>query len=292
MAKPAKENIQPDTKSSFRLKYSLIKCMDSPWHFHEEYELLYIIKGHGTRIVGNHVSEYGNGDMVFMGSNIPHVWKNPDSFYDPGKKKKDVEVICLQFNEKAFGNNFFHIPEMELVRQLLKKSGKGISIEGETKQQIAELLRQMLSCEYVNRFVLLMEVLNKLATSREYKLLSSVSYSHYSFHSETDRLEKVFSYVSKNFKSEINLSEVAEHVGMSETGFCKFFKKTTLKNFTAYLNEVRINYACQLLQNDKYSVSQIMFKCGFKNFSHFNKTFKKLRKCTPMQYKIQFRNTI
>ncbi|MDI9342158.1 MAG: AraC family transcriptional regulator [Sediminibacterium sp.] len=292
MAKPAKEIIQPDKKSSFRLKHSIIASMDSAWHFHEEYELLYIVKGYGHRIIGNHITDYRSGDMVFIGPNTPHVWKSPDHFYTSKKKSDTVEVICLQFNEHAFGSDFFSIPEMEHINTVLKKSRKGLSLTGETRNKISKILWRMLMCKDVERLILLMELLKILSRSTDYKTLSSVTYSSYSFHSETDRLEKVVHYTSKNFRNNISLNEISAHIGMSEAGFCKFFKKTTLKNFTEYLNEIRINHACQLLQNDKYSVVQVMHECGFRSLSHFNKTFKKQSKYTPLKYKALFRKTI
>ncbi len=259
--------------------------MDSPWHFHEEFELLYIIKGYGKRIVGNNVSNFENNDMVFMGPNLPHVWKSPEEYYLPKKTAKDVEVICLQFNEQAFGEFFFNIPEMEPIKKLFKESSKGLCITGKVRDKIAHKLREMVTSEYINRFIGLMEILKILSEANEYTTLSTVSYSNYSFHSESDRLEKALNYISANYKKDISLGEIASFCSMSETGFCRYFKKTTLKSFTTYLNELRVNNACILLQEDKLSISQIIYECGFRTLSNFNKVFKSKMKMIPTDYR-------
>jgi AraC-like DNA-binding protein len=101
-------------------------------------------------------------------------------------------------------------------------------------------------------------------------------------------IKKVLEHVSENFKNQIRLDDVAQLANMSESAFSRYFKKRTRKTFSNFLTDIRIEYACKMLQNDKLSISQIAFDSGFYNLSNFNRQFKAIKKITPLAYRMNY----
>lgn len=236
------------------------------------------------RFVGDCISSFSSGDMVFLGPNLPHVWRNPDAYYAATKTETDVEAICLQFDYDAFGKGFFDIPEMSSIKKLLILSKRGLRILGHAHSEIATCLVEMLESGSFPRLLSLLHVLSVLASTKEVEALTHPSFTYSNYRQAHERMGRVFEYISNNYKNNITLEEVSKQARMSKAGFCKHFKKTTLKTFVQYLNEVKINYASQLLQEDNLTISEICFKTGFNNLSYFNRTFKSITGKTPKEY--------
>lgn len=87
-----------------------------------------------------------------------------------------------------------------------------------------------------------------------------------------------------HFKEEIRIEEVADLASMSYSGFCRYFKNRTKKNFSHFVNEIRIGYACKRLIESDISVSSVCYESGFNNLANFNKQFKNIVKTTPYQF--------
>ena len=68
-----------------------VPYFNTPFHFHPECELVYILEGTGKRIVGDSVEVFGPGDLVFLGSNISHVWYSDEEF----KASKDLHSRAI-----------------------------------------------------------------------------------------------------------------------------------------------------------------------------------------------------
>ncbi len=292
MPKPLKENLSKDPQSSIRLKHSNIVNLDSPWHYHAHYELFYVIKSSGRRFVGDNISNFTDGDLVFLGSNLPHLWKNPEHYYSKEFKEKNVEAICLQFDRNAFGESFFDIPEMVNIRKMLESANRGICIKGEAKDAVIKLLLAMLNQNPYEKFISLMDILSVISFSKENEPLATIAFTNSYYHPTQERMSKVFEFIANNYKRNISLEEVAAYAGMSKAGFCRHFKSSTIKTFVEYLNEVKINYACRLIVDQDLNISEVSYECGFNNISYFNRTFKSIIGCTPSEYKNKFNNLL
>lgn len=281
--KPLKENIQSDSMQSFRVKHTHLPFLDSPWHYHSDYELFYILKSNGKRIVGDSIESFKEGDMVFMGPNLPHIWKNGEAYYqnDPSV---EAEAVVVQFKEGAFGEGFFQLPEMQAIKSLFKLAKRGLKIEGSTHKILAEELLLIPKLNSVNRFRSLMKMLDILSLSADLTPIATKSFEKVYFDSGSEKVNKVFEYVANNFRQNIKLDEIAVVANMSKTAFCRYFKLRSLKTFTEYLNEVRINYACKLLIENQLSISEIAFECGFNSPTYFTRQFKSVKKLTPKEY--------
>lgn len=289
--KPIKENIQSDLLHSFRVNYAKLPFLDSPWHFHSDFELFYNIKGNGKRFVGDSIENFYEGDMVLIGANLPHVWKNGKEYYQENPNYR-AEAIVVQFKEDSFGDSFFQIPEMQSIKSLLENSKRGLRILGETHTHISSELYKLVNLEGVARFNKLIYVLDILSRSKELMPLATKSFERCIRADRADSINKVFEYVANSFRKDIQLIEVARVASMSKTAFCRFFKKRTSKTFFQYLNEVRVNYACKLLIEDRLSIAEISYECGFNSPSYFIRQFKNIKKQTPkgfiMTYKRNF----
>ncbi|MEY2792525.1 MAG: Xylan 1,4-beta-xylosidase, partial [Bacteroidota bacterium] len=259
---------------------------DVPYHFHAELELTLIISGKGKRFVGNQVSDFGPGDLVLLGQNVPHCWQNYRENLLIEEDPKGSQALVIQFHKDFLGSEYLEKQEFQFIKKLLEKAQSGLSIIGPTQDRIA---REMLVLKELNPFPRLLSFLNILhILSISSADLHPIDPSEIKFDlSKTDleRINKVYAYVIANYTQEVHLDEVAHLANMTETAFCRYFKKTTQKTFVELVTEFRIKHACQLLRNTSKSMVEICFESGFGNLSHFNKQFKEWMKTPPLQYR-------
>ncbi|GAB2781265.1 AraC family transcriptional regulator [Rhabdobacter roseus] len=257
---------------------------DPNWHFHPHYQLFTVLEGTGTRLIGDSIQPFEPGDTVFLGPDIPHLWRSDAHYFEPNHDLT-THGIVLYFQEDFLGKAFFNLPEMHAIDQFLKESKRGIEFRGEARQRVRTELLGLTQADGFERIVRLLALLNELAHSAEGVPITSYGYENNYKVSETERMQKVHTYVLQHFKEEIRLVEVASLAGMSEAAFCRYFKTRANKTFTDFVNEIRIGHACKLLQEDRWSVSQTAYESGFDTLSNFNRLFKKVTNQTPREYR-------
>lgn len=278
------ERLNKDSKSSFVLQKDVYSHYPTPWHYHPEFELVLVLKSTGDKIIGDHMSSFSDGDLVFMGSNLPHVYRNSKAYYEEDPDLT-AEAIVIHFNLNFLGNGFFSIPEMENISKFLDESVMGFSIHRNTRQVVAQKMIDMLEMSGPARIIELLNILHILSETKEKEKLASPGFIQNFKSSGSEQITEVCDYIMKNFTSDLTLNQVAEIAHMSPNVFCNFFKQRTRKTFVNFLNEVRIGYACKLLGGEQHNISEICFLSGFHNLSNFNRQFKKILKKTPHQYK-------
>jgi len=273
------ELVHPDEGSSLRLLHEKLSSEKFSWqyHYHPEYELVYVVAGSGTRQVGTHVSNYENGDLVLIGPELPHSGFGLNA-------RGIIEQVVVQFKKDVFGAALLQRPEMKLINILLDKSRYGISFGETIKQQVTKRLLRLTRLQPFDRFMELMHILQVLAASEEYTLLNTQVTLPTTIRKVHIRLQNIFNYVEQNFQEEITIKSVADIAHLTVPAFCNYFKKTMNITFTDFLNQYRIEQACQLLQQEK-SVGEVCFECGFNNVPYFNKVFKHITKKTPSEFK-------
>ncbi len=276
LMKPHIQKLPLSEQSSFLADRFITPYFETPWHCHVEYELVLIIHSNGKRFVGNHVSDYEEGHLDFLGPNLPHLYRKEDVCMQGGS-------LVIHFRDDFLGSQFLSTPEMQKIQLLFEKSRMGLHVSGKTREGITRQMNQMIQERGMNRLISLLSILNILAESDEYTLLSGPEFTGHN-EKDNDRLNQIFDYVMDHFKDEIRIEEVADRASMSYAGFCRYFKNRTKKNFTHFVNEIRIGYACKRLMDSNKSVSQICYESGFNNLTNFNKQFKKIVKCTPYQF--------
>lgn len=255
-----------------------------PWHYHLEYELVLVNKSTGIRMVGDHVGFFDEGDLVFIGASLPHLWINDNEYLD-GMVDVFAEAIVIHFKDNFLGENFFNLPEMKPMKNFLKLSQQGMVITGETRERITTLMVDMLKMNGTQRLFALFTIFDILSSTSEYELLVSPGYLKENILDSSDRFKKVNDYIIKNFNREISLKEVAGVASMATSTFCNFFKEHYRSTFVEYLNIVRVGNACKLLNEEDVNVVEIAYKCGFNNLANFNRQFKKIKKMTPSAYR-------
>ena len=273
------EQIQNDEGSSFRLLNQKVNANDFPWnyHYHPEFELVSVYNGFGRRHVGNHLSYYDDGDLVFIGSNLPHAGFGYDAI-------GEHEEIVIQFKDNFLGANFFDKPEMLIIKKLFERSQQGIVFIGQTKNLVSNKLKKLPLLSNFERLLELLLIFQILAKSEEYELLNNAD-TRYDFSQKDQvRLKRIYEYVEQNYQNPIDIKAVASIANLTVPSFCNYFKKTVNQTFTDFMNEYRINQACKLLITEK-SITDICFECGFANASYFSKVFKQIKDKSPMQFK-------
>ena len=247
-------------------------------HQHEEIQLSYIANGEGTLVIGDSINKYNPGDIVIIGSNVPHVFRS-----DPNDKEKSF-MISLFVNTSSLSPNFFELDEFESLQSFFEATIYGLKIF--TNQEILkDLFLQLKAANKLERFILFFKILHGISNSN-YQQLSSFIYPKSYTNSEGKRMGAILEYTMNNFDQPISLHQIANLANLTPNAFCKYFKLRTNKTFVQFLTEIRIEQACKLLIKDSdLSISDIALSSGFMNVSNFNRKFKLLKKTTPIQYK-------
>jgi len=272
---------------SFSIRRDQVPHINNKWHYHTELELIYFKKGFGTQFVGDSIENFEEGEVVLLGSNLPHYWRFDNSYFqNPESQAADVRVV--HFNEDFWGKTFLNLPENTNLRILFEKARLGLKISGPTKLALAEILNNIQECDGSKRLSLLLTMLNLLAESEHCSQISSKGFNLNFAEEENVRMNAVYNFAINNFKRKIALNEVADIAGLSSNSFCRYFKSRTGKTFTSFLIELRINHACKYLIENKMSVKQVCFESGFYNFASFHKNFKEITKKSPLIFQKEF----
>lgn len=252
------------------------------WHYHEQLELVVILKSTGTRFVGDNIEKFNEGEIILLGKNVPHMWLN-DKIYFTKDSNLKAEAVAVHFREDCFGEKFFKLPEMAHITSLFERAKRGLKFTGKTIDIISKV-RKLADLDDFERVLGLIRILDQLAKDKNYVQLSSSGFLNAFLKPENKSLDKVYSYIFNNFKNEVTLNDVAEIAHMNPSAFSRFFKKGSRKTFSRYLNEIRVGYACKLLLEQKYNITDICYESGFNNLSNFNRQFKSITKYSPTEY--------
>ncbi|MEM8765435.1 MAG: AraC family transcriptional regulator [Bacteroidota bacterium] len=275
-----REEVQPDAFSSFTLKSFSEKnrCQYPYWHVHSEYEIMFLNNGSGKRQVGNHFSLFQDGELMLLGPNIPHFGLGIDPC-------ETYNEIILQINPSFFESSFFKIPEMQSIQGLLRRARGGISFKDNTKVKVGEILFQMTTSNDFTRIQKLLALLKILSDSKEFEVLNLAGYNTIINEEDHSRIQLIFGYIEKHYQETIDVKTLASLINMTVPSFCRFFRKSTNKTLTRFVNEFRISKACELLSQTKNNISWVGFAKGFNNLSHFNKQFKLITGVNPKEYR-------
>lgn len=269
-------------QSSFLVRHDIAPNFGRAVHYHTDLELHLTLKGEGVRFIGDKVASFEAGDILLLGENLPHAWRARE------KEGAGVEAVIIQFKKDCFGRDFFSIPELAHIRNLYDIAKKGVQLNGSCRQQVETLMMQALTAEHFKRILILLEILHLIADSKEYGLIASTEAEYKADQEDACRLDRVHAYTLEHFKREISLAEIAGVCNLSITSFCRYFKSTTKTTYFDFLIQVRVNFACRMIIEDRYSIATICFECGFNNVANFYRHFKKLMLMTPVEYKRKY----
>lgn len=272
---------------SFSIRKDIVSFFYNQYHYHPEIELLFIEKGTGTQFVGDSIQRFQDGDLLLIGSDCPHYLRS-DNMYFQGDENLQAAALVIHFNPEILGEAFLNLVENRFIQQLLEKSKKGLRISGKTKDAVVKQMRGMLTNSDTNQILELFKLLDFLSQSAELEPLASRIIENNPNDKETARLNQIYNYSAKHFKRKISIEEIAEVANLSSNSFCRYFKNRTRKHFSHFLNEIRVEYACKLIKENQFQVTQVCYEAGFNNFPNFNNAFKKITGKTPLQYSKEF----
>ena len=252
------------------------------WHYHEQLELVLILKSKGTRFVGDSIEKFNEGEIILLGKNLPHMWLNDKEYFEKGSELT-AEAIAVHFKEDFLGPHFFSLPEMKHIRSLFEKAGRGIKFQAKNEEISAEI-KKLLAANDVEKIVKILQVLDLLAREETGTQLSTSGFVNSFQDTKNKKLANVYSYIFNNFKNQITLEEMGDIAHMNPSAFSRYFKKMSRKTFSRYLNEIRVGYSCKLLLEEKYSITDICYAAGFNNVSNFNRQFKIITDYSPTEY--------
>jgi AraC-like DNA-binding protein len=252
------------------------------WHYHSELELVVVLKSSGTLFLGDSIEKFEEGDLYLVGKNLPHKFLNDDKYF---QKNTDLtaKAIAIHFDEKFLGNIFKVTAEMKPIKDLISKASQGIRFIA-VDELIKNKIFQLKDENNFERIIKLLEILYELANHKNYQVLSSIGFKSSPNKVGNDVLDKMYDYIFDNFKKNISSKDIATAVAMNHSAFSRFFKRVQGKTVTKYLNEIRIGFACKLLLEAHYNISNICYDCGYNNLSNFNRHFKEIKGMSPTDF--------
>jgi AraC-like DNA-binding protein len=250
------------------------------WHYHHEYEITLIEKGNGIRLVGDSYQKFESGDLVMIGKELPHTWATDKLM------KGTASAVVIQFHENLL-ESFLALPEFDTIKNMLVRSQQGLLFPLRKTVPVIGLVKSIPLKNEVDKIFVLLQILIRLSNQPSVNLASAY-YQPIKRNLNEKRITKICQFIQKNFVEKISLSEIARLNNLSESAFCKFFKRTTGKTFSDYVNDIRIGYACHLLSDTDKIISDISYSSGFESLSYFNRVFLKKKGIRPKDFRIVY----
>lgn len=254
--------------------------LSQAWHYHPQLEICFTEKSFGRRFVGNHISDYEEGDMVMFGPNLPHGFTT-DGY---------CQQVVIQMTEDFLGHDFLQKPELRKIRGLFHHAKRGLEVGPNTKLKARDKIDQLKTAEGFHQMIYLLELLGIVAEAEDLAPICSEEYSLDLDATNLNRVKVVYDYIVQHFQEEIRIKTVAGLLNLTEVAFYKFIRRHTKKTFISILNEFRISYASKLLISTDKSISQICFESGFNNASYFNRKFKEVMNQTPHEFRNHYKS--
>lgn len=254
-----------------------------PWHFHSEFEIIYIQESTGTGFIGNSIERFNPGDILLIGSNLPHYLKSDETYHAENSTLRVTGTI-IQFEKEFMQHSVNYYPQFIRIKHLLEESKYGILFPAGCSKNLISLLTGIPIENGMDQLISFLKLLEIMSEIRCRKIISTPDFE-YNVGKNASRIDKIISYINKNYTQPISLNEISAFASMNSTAFCRFFKAETGKSFKNYIFDMRIGYACKLLLMNEMNISQISTECGFETISHFNKTFRKVAGYSPSEYR-------
>lgn len=272
--------LQPD--NSFKTYLKIKNEFDAPWHYHPEYELTLIINSDGVRYVGNSIETFEKGDLILLGPNLPHCWKNT------GVQQVPCCSLVIQWKEDLLGASLPSIPEFASIHKLLQLSKRGIKFNKKVSDEFYIRHNDFLSFNPFDKYIAILQWLNHMAHLNEYSTLCEQEFTSNLNVGNSQRINIVYQYLKENYNEKIVLADVALLVNMSEEAFSRFFSRCIQKPFFSFLNEYRVNIASKLLIETDMQVAEICYNCGYESLPFFYRQFIKYKNCPPQTFRKMF----
>lgn len=275
--------IPPPTVNSFSIRRDSVPDVNNYWHYHREIELIYFKYGSGTQFIGDSTIPFKPGNIVLVGSHLPHYWKFDERYFSSAEGA-EIDVIVIHFCEDFLGECFLNLPENKMIRKILQRSKKGIQVQDSNSQQIGKLMEQIFLSVGAKRLLLLLEILAIIGNDlKGFTLLSADFLNNISI-KDNSPISNIYNHILVNFNKKISIAELADFANISVASFSRYFKTHIGMTYKQFLLDVRVGQACKLLIEGGMNVKQIRYECGFQNVVSFHKQFKEITGKSPLEY--------
>lgn len=258
-------------KSSSKIHTALLYAVEEKPHFHQELEILYIIRGGLTVVQDNSTFQLQKDDVVVINCNNVHSLQGSE----------DLSLLQIQIS-------------YDLLLEVSGGAGMVFACNSSVDAyhpygELRRIMRQLLF-SYAGarkktealRYSYVYELLDILTEQFQVQLDSQNASRP---QREEARLQAIINYVNQNFREEINLSKLAEQMYLSTSSLSRLFKKSMGCYFGDFVNHVRLNHAVKELEETDKTVTRIAADCGFANLAAFNKQFQNAYQMAPSAYR-------
>jgi len=282
------EKLYIDEDSLFHYQEFIQPHFTSPFHLHDEFELILIVKSHGKLFIGNSITNFSEGELYLFASGLPHCFFNSRGYE---KGDEPAHAIVIQFRKDFLGNTFLEKTEVSNLKRLVQKAESGVQFIGPDKA-LQKKIKSLNRHKGLLRLADFLIILNDLASESDIKVMNNENTLKLSGLNDSKIINNVYRYVAENFQKKISFDTAASVANMQRSAFCRYFKRKTKKKFTQFVNDIRIMHSCKLLSETDKTVIEIAFECGYENTSYFNRQFRIFRKTSPKSFREEIRNKI
>ncbi|MDP4264317.1 MAG: AraC family transcriptional regulator [Bacteroidota bacterium] len=254
--------------------------LDVPYHYHPEFEIVYILEGKGKVMIGNASDDFRKNDLYIIGSSIPHLFVN--TYFRNRKLESKTKLLVVQFR-KTLVEPLLHIPEFNSLSPFIKKIDLGVKIS--TGSKLSRQLLRLKNVHAVRRFNALVALIDAVARNPKQQTIAALPRKESHSRPALQRIQTIRAFMLENYHRAISIDELAAHVHLTKTSLCRFMKVNMRSTFSQLLNEVRIEHACSLLEETGDTIQKISLEAGYNNLAYFYRQFQKLKNCSPNSYK-------
>jgi AraC-like DNA-binding protein len=255
------------------------------WHYHLEFELTLTVNSLGQRYVGDSIESYADGDLVLLGSNLPHTWMSQEKLDHHQPHVAHVFWIRPDWIHALIDT----LDELKPLRPMLLGANRGVVFSPDTAEAVRARVAGMQDVSAAMRLVRFIDILTVLADDRDHRLLCAPRPEHDPIRmTDRPRIDRTLEYIHKHYHTDIAMSDLADLAALSVSGLHRLFKRHTRLTVSEYIAQLRIGKACSLLVSTDKPISSIADEVGYTNLSHFNRQFLAIKRLTPREFRRTF----
>lgn len=258
-------------------------------HKHTFIELVYVISGTATHLVGERTFPATKGDLFIINYNTPHAFFQDDDASEP--------FVCYDllftpgFLDTSLLDNvrFESINSSFLFYSLFPatQSGPDVHISGSSYNSFGDLFNKIYQ-EFTYRENGYLDMIRAYVVEliiKIFRKMSAVSHPEI-FNRQAQIVDTTLDYLRQNYQKRLSLDDLAAQVFLSKDYFARLFRETTGMPISALLQQIRIDEACKLLKGTDTKIDDVAGFCGFNDIQYFYRIFKKVTGMTPRQYRL------
>ncbi|MCI6429340.1 MAG: AraC family transcriptional regulator [Oliverpabstia sp.] len=269
-------------------QYDPFGTISIPYHWHDEWEWIYVEKGFLILTVDGEQTIAKEGDFFFINSQELHrleAYDNIPSIHH-----------ALVFSPEILPFSYEDLCESRYIRPLLNHQNiflRHTDLSDPAHKELAKLFLRLLESYRKKEPGWYLEIkayiYQMIFLCIRHNLLISSNPSFSSTDQKKIKIKKAISFIHKNYALQITLNDLAQCLNMNPQYFCRFFKNAAGKTPMEYLKEYRLRQAKRLLLETGDSILEICMQVGFESPSYFIQQFRFLYGMTPGEYRKQER---